>query len=193
MAVVGSTPAKSLPPDTKQRIAEFADLVATSIAACTTRAELIASRARIVAASDEARRRLERDLHDGAQQRLVSLRLKLRAAAEDVPDELDALKNGLAEVASDLADATNELQEISRGIHPAVLSKGGLAPALRLLADRSAIPATVEVAIEGPLPDTVEVGAYYIVAEALTNAAKHSHATEVNVSAQDEDATSTCR
>jgi signal transduction histidine kinase len=188
MAVVGATPAKSLPPDTKQRIAEFADLVATSIAACTTRAELIASRARIVAASDEARRRLERDLHDGAQQRLVSLRLKLRAAAEDVPDELDALKDGLAEVASDLADATNELQEISRGIHPAVLSKGGLAPALTALANRSAIPATVEIEIEGPMPDPVEVGAYYIVAEALTNAAKHSHATEVIVSAHDEDA-----
>ena len=188
MAVVGTTPAKSLPPDTKQRIAEFADLVGTSIAACTTRAELIASRARIVAASDEARRRLERDLHDGAQQRLVSLRLKLRAAAEDVPDELDALKNGLAEVASDLADATNELQEISRGIHPAVLSKGGLAPALRALANRSAITATVEIEIEGPVPDPVEVGAYYVVAEALTNAAKHSHATEVIVSERDGDA-----
>ena len=188
MVVVGSTRAKSLPANTNQRIAEFADLVATSIAACTTRAELIASRARIVAASDEARRRLERDLHDGAQQRLVTTRLKLRAAAEDVPDGLDALKNGLAEVASDLTDATNELQEISRGIHPAILSKGGLAPALRTLADRSAIPATVEIEIEGPMPDLVEVGAYYIVAEALTNAAKHSHATEVIVSAHDEDA-----
>ena len=179
---------KRLPQDTKQRIADFADLVATAIAACTTRAELIASRARIVAASDEARRRLERDLHDGAQQRLVSLHLKLRAAATDVPDELDDLKEFLAEVASDLTDVTTELQEISRGIHPAVLSKGGLAPALRALANRSAIPATVEVAIEGPVPDPVEVGAYYVVAEALTNAAKHSHATEVIVSAHDEDA-----
>ena len=128
-------------------------MIATSIAACTTRAELIASRARIVAASDEARRRLERDLHDGAQQRLVSLRLKLRAAAKLCPTSLDALKKDLAEVASDLTDATTELQEISRGIHPAVLSKGGLALALRALGDRSAIPATVEVAIEGPVPD----------------------------------------
>jgi signal transduction histidine kinase len=187
MAVVGSTRTKRLPPDTKKRIAEFADLVATAIAACTTRADLIASRARIVAASDEARRRLERDLHDGAQQRLVSLRLKLRSAVTNVPDR-DGLKQVLAEVASDLTHVTTELQEISRGIHPAVLSKGGLAPALRLLANRSAIPATVEVAIEAPLPDTVEVGAYYIVAEALTNAAKHSHATEVIVSARDEDA-----
>jgi signal transduction histidine kinase len=188
MAVVGSTRTKRLPLDTKQRIAEFADLAATAIAACTTRADLIASRARIVAASDEARRRLERDLHDGAQQRLVSLRLKLRAAVTNVPDELDGLKKVLAEVASDLTDVTTELQEIARGIHPAVLSKGGLAPALRALANRSAIPAKVEVAIEGPVPDPVEVGAYYIVAEALTNAAKHSHATEVTVSAQDEGA-----
>jgi signal transduction histidine kinase len=163
-------------------------LVATAIAASTTRAELIASRARIVAASDEARRRLERDLHDGAQQRLVSLNLKLRAATTNVPDELDGLKKVLAEVASDLTQATTELQEISRGIHPAVLSKGGLAPALRALGNRSAIPAIVEVAIEGPAPDPVEVGAYYIVAEALTNAAKHSHATEVIVSAHDENA-----
>jgi signal transduction histidine kinase len=188
LAVVGSTRTKRLPPDTKQRIAEFADLAATAIAASTTRADLIASRARIVAASDEARRRLERDLHDGAQQRLVSLRLKLRAAVTNVPDELDGLKNVLANVASDLTDVTTELQEISRGIHPAVLSKGGLAPALRALANRSAIPAKVDVAIERPVPDPVEVGAYYIVAEALTNAAKHSHATEVIVSAHDEGA-----
>jgi signal transduction histidine kinase len=130
LAVVGSTRAKPLPSVTRHRIAEFADLVAAYIAACTTRAELIASSARIVAACDEARRRLERDLHDGAQQRLVSLHLKLRAAVEDVPDELLALKTSLAELTSDLTDATKELQEISRGIHPAVLSKGGLAPAL---------------------------------------------------------------
>ncbi len=188
MAVVGSMRTKRLPPDTKQRIAEFADLVATGIAACTTRADLIASRARIVAASDEARRRLERDLHDGAQQRLVSLRLKLCSAVTNVPDELEDLNNVLADVTSELTDVTTELQEISRGIHPAVLSKGGLAPALQALANRSTIPATVEAAIGGPVPDTVEVGAYYIVAEALTNAAKHSHATEVIVSAHVENA-----
>jgi signal transduction histidine kinase len=124
----------------------------------------------------------------GRNKRLVSLHLKLRTAVTNVPDELDGLKKVLAEVASDLTDVTTELQEISRGIHPAVLSKGGLAPALRALANRSAIPATVEVAIEGPVLDPVEVGAYYIVAEALTNAAKHSHATEFIVSAHDEGA-----
>jgi signal transduction histidine kinase len=188
MAVVGSTRAKPLPAHTKQRIAEFADLVAAYIAASTTRAELIASRARIVAAADEARRRLERDLHDGAQQRLVSLHLKLRTVVEDVPEEMGVLKDCLTEFVSDLTDATKELQEISRGIHPAVLSKGGLAPALRALANRSSIPATVDIAVEGALPNSVEVAAYYIVAEALTNAAKHSHATEVTVSAHYEDA-----
>jgi signal transduction histidine kinase len=187
MAVVASTGAKPLPTDTKRRISEFADLVTAYIAASTTRAELIASRARIVAASDEARRRLERDLHDGAQQRMVSLRLKLRAVVDDVPDELGGLKKGLAELASDLTDATKELQEISRGIHPAVLSKGGLAPALKALANRSAIPASVDIAVEGPVPGPVEVAAYYLVAEALTNAAKHSQATEVTVSAHRRD------
>ena len=188
MAVVGSTGAKPLPLDTQRRIAEFADLVAAYIAACTTRAELIASRARIVAACDDARRRLERDLHDGAQQQLVSLRLKLRAAVEDVPDELHALKASLTELASDLTDATQELREISRGIHPAVLSKGGLAPALSALANRSAIPATADIAVKGPLPDAVEIAAYYIVAEALSNAAKHSRATKVTICAHDKDA-----
>jgi signal transduction histidine kinase len=187
MAVVASTESSTLPRDSKQRIAEFADLVAAYIAASTTRAELIASRARMIAAADQARRRLERDLHDGAQQRLVSMQLKLRAAATDVPDGLTGLKAELAELASDLTEVTKELQEISRGIHPAVLSKGGLVPALKALANRSAIPTTVKIAVEGPLPHPVEVAAYYIVAEALTNAAKHSHATEVTVTAYDED------
>jgi GAF domain-containing protein len=109
LAVVGSIRTKRLPPDTKERIAEFADLVATAIAACTTRADLMASRARIVAAADEARRRLERDLHDGAQQRVVSLLLKIRGAAATVPDAPHGLKDFLAEVASDLTDVTTEL------------------------------------------------------------------------------------
>jgi signal transduction histidine kinase len=188
IAVVGSTTVKPLPPDTRQRIAEFADLVAAYIAACTTRAELIASRARIVAACDDARRRLERDLHDGAQQRLVALHLKLRTAVEDVPDELHALRVSLAELASDLTDAREELQELSRGIHPAVLSKGGLAPALTALTNRSPIPATTDISVEGPLGEAVEIAAYYIVAEALSNAAKHSRATKLTVGAYDEDA-----
>lgn len=117
----------------------------------------------------------------------LSVRLKLRAAVEDMPDEWDALRADLAELASDLTEVTKELQEISRGIHPAVLSKGGLAAALGALANRSAIPAKVDIAVQGPLPEPVEIAAYYIAAEALTNAAKHSHATEVTVSAHDDD------
>ena len=119
IAVVATTEPEPLPPDTEGRIVEFAELVATAIAAATTRAELIASRARIVAAADDARRRLERDIHDGAQQRLVSLGLKLRLTEDSVPPERDDLKSMLTETVSGLTDVFQELQEISRGIHPA--------------------------------------------------------------------------
>ena len=183
IAVVGTTASDPLPPDTEGRIAEFAELVATAIAAATTRAELIASRARIVAAADDARRRLERDIHDGAQQRIVSLGLKLRLAEESVPPESDGLKHDLSEAVSGLNDVFTELQEISRGIHPAILSTGGLQAALKTLARRSAVPVTLDVAIGQRLPDSVEVAAYYVVAEALANAAKHAQASEVTVRA----------
>jgi PAS domain S-box-containing protein len=184
IAVVGTTAPEPLPPDTEGRIAEFAELVATAIAAATTRAELIASRARIVAAADHARRRLERDIHDGAQQRIVSLGLKLRLAEESVPPESDGLKHELSEAVSGLTDVFKELQELSRGIHPAILSTGGLSAAFKTLARRSAVPVTIDLAIERRLPDSVEVAAYYVVAEALANAAKHAQASEVNVRAK---------
>jgi signal transduction histidine kinase len=184
IAVAGTTEPEPLPPDTEERIAEFAELVATAIAAATTRAELIASRARIVAAADDARRRLERDIHDGAQQRIVSLGLRLRLAEESVPSELDGLKDELAQAVSGLNGVFKELQEISRGIHPAILSTGGLSAAFKTLARRSAVPVTLDLAIDGRLPESVEVAAYYVVAEALTNAAKHANATEVNVRAR---------
>jgi signal transduction histidine kinase len=179
-----STAPEPLPPDTEERIAEFADLAATAIAAVASRAELIASRVRIVAAADDARRRIERDLHDGAQQRLVALALKLRLAADRVPAELDDVKVELSDVASGLTDVLTELQEISRGIHPAILSSGGLDAALKTLARRSAVPVTLDAEITRKLPDSVEVGAYYVTAEALTNAAKHAQASEVTVSAR---------
>jgi len=184
LAVVGSSRAEPLPPDTEERIADFAELVATAIAATATRAELVASRARMVAAADDARRRLERDLHDGAQQRLIALGLKLRAAEAAVLPEQSDLKSELSEAISELIGVSSELQEISRGIHPAILSQGGLAPALDTLALRSAVPVDLDVAINRPLSDPVEVAAYYAVAEALTNAAKHAHASQVTVRAQ---------
>jgi PAS domain S-box-containing protein len=186
-AIVGSTAPEPLPPDTETRMSDFADLVATSIANAATRTELIASRARIVAAADEGRRRLERDLHDGAQQRLIGLGLQTRLAEASVPPELHTLRNQLGEVVSGLTGVSADLQEISRGIHPAILSKGGLGPALKTLARRSAVPVTLDLAIDQRLPDSVEVGAYYVVSEALTNAAKHSRASQVTVRGQTKD------
>ena len=125
-AIVSSKQQGPLPPDTEERVSDFADLVATAIANAASRAELIASRARIVAAADDARRRIERNLHDGAQQQLIALALDARMAEASVPDELDGLKQQLAHLASGLTEANEDLQEISRGLHPAILSKGGL-------------------------------------------------------------------
>jgi signal transduction histidine kinase len=169
------------PASTDDRLAQFTELVATAIANAESRAELAASRARVVAAADETRRRLERDLHDGTQQRLVSLALDLRAAEASVPSELTDLRLQLAEMAKGLAGAVDDLREISRGLHPAILSQGGLAPALRTLARRSAVPVQLEVRAERRLPEPVEVAAYYVVSEALTNAAKHARASVVRV------------
>jgi PAS domain S-box-containing protein len=147
----------------------------------SSRAELAASRARIVTAADETRRRIERDLHDGVQQRLVSLALDQRQAEAMVPAGLRELQARLSRVADGLAGAMDELQEISRGIHPAILAQGGLATALKTLARRSAVPVLLEVRAETRLPEPVEVATYYIVSEALTNTAKHAHASEVDV------------
>ncbi|HEY0573457.1 MAG TPA: PAS domain-containing protein, partial [Pseudonocardia sp.] len=149
-----------------------------------SRGELAASRARIVAAADETRRQIERDLHDGVQQRLVSLALAQRSAEAIVPPELYELRVQLSQVVEGLAGAIDELQEISRGIHPAILAQGGLAPALRTLARRSAVPVELEVRAGARLPEPVEVGVYYVVSEALTNAAKHAHASAVYVAVE---------
>ena len=176
-AITASTRHDPLPTDTEQRMVDFTELVATAIANTQDRAELTASRARIVAAADETRRRLERDLHDGVQQRLVSLALTLRGAEKRVPPELSELQAMLSQTAEGLTGVFTELQEISRGIHPAILSQGGLAPALKTLARRSAIPVELSVRAQRRLPERVEVAAYYVVAEALANIAKHAHAS----------------
>jgi signal transduction histidine kinase len=180
-AIVGSSEPDPLPSDTESRVADFADLVTTAIANAETHAQLTASRARIVAAGDEARRRFERDLHDGAQQRLVSMGLKLRSAEASVPPDLGSVREQLAEIVDGLTGVFHDLQEISRGIHPAILSRGGLGPALRTLARRSSVPVELRLDVDQRLPDSVEVAAYYIVAESLTNAAKHAQASEVRV------------
>jgi signal transduction histidine kinase len=150
--------------------------------------ELTASRVRIVAAADDARRRLERDLHDGAQQRLVSLGLELRGAEASVPADLHPLREKISDIVSGLAGVSQDLQEISRGIHPAILSKGGLGPALKSVARRSAVPVELDVAVDRRLPESAEVAAYYVVVEALTNTAKHAQASEVFVCVKSEGA-----
>lgn len=147
------------------------------------RTELAASRSRVLAAGDRTRRQVERDLHDGLQQRLVALSLDLQNLQADVPAGADALAEGVREVAHDLVEAIAELRETARGIHPAVLSDAGLGPALRALARRSALPAEVEVEVGGRFAQEVETSAYYVVSEAVTNAAKHSRAEFVRVTA----------
>ncbi|MET4431598.1 signal transduction histidine kinase [Mycolicibacterium sp. 624] len=181
VAVVGSPRSEPLPPDTEGRVGDFADLVATAIANAQTNTELAASRVRIVAAADDARRRIERDLHDGAQQRLVSLGLELRTAEACVPPELQSLREQIAHLVTIVAGVSKDLQDLSRGIHPAILSKGGLGPALKTLARRSAVPVELDLTVKRRLPESAEVTAYYVVAEALTNAAKHAQASVVKV------------
>jgi signal transduction histidine kinase len=173
-----------LPLDTEARLASFTELVATAIANAENLAELTASRARVVTAADETRRRIERDLHDGAQQRLVSLGLTLRAAQTAVPPQLGELEGELAQVAKGLASVLEDLQEMARGIHPAILARGGLGPALKTLARRCTVPVELEVRGVARLPEQVEVAAYYLVAEALTNTAKHAQASVVHVDAE---------
>jgi signal transduction histidine kinase len=176
---------------TEAHIAEFTELVGTAIANATSRTELTASRARIVAAGDEIRRRIERDLHDGAQQRLVTIGMELRGAESETPPELTELKAQLTRAGAGLTQALQDLQEISRGIHPAVLSHGGLVPALKGLARRSAVPVELELelGVRGRFSQQIEVAVYYVVAEALTNAAKHAQASVVRVELHEEKGT----
>jgi signal transduction histidine kinase len=189
MMAVGSSEEQPLPADTEARLASFTQLVVTAIANAESRAEIAASRARIVAAADDTRRRIERDLHDGAQQRLVALGLELRAAQAAVPTALGELDRELARVAEGLASVQDELREFARGIHPAILAEGGLGPALKTLARRSPVPVELEVKAPWRLPEPVEVATYYVVSEALTNAAKYAQASVVRVDVRTVDGT----
>src|SRR4051794_24603380 len=178
---------EQLPADAEKRLEKFAELLGTAIANADSRSELAASRARIIAAGDDARRRIERDLHDGAQQRLVTLAVALRRAEAKVPVGSDGLRAEVSRVAEGLKTAVDGLRELSQGIHPAELTAGGLSPALKALGRRSAVRVELDVPFADRLPDHVEVAAYYTVSEALTNASKHANATRVWVSLGIED------
>jgi len=181
LMVVGSR-AGALPAGTEVRLAAFTDLAATAIANAEAQAALTASRARIVATADATRRRIERNLHDGAQQRLVSLALNLRSAATAAPGAGEFVER-LGGVAAGLDGVLDDLREIARGLHPAILADGGLPPALKTLARRSPVPVDVDIQVDRRLPDPVEMAAYYTVAEALTNAAKYARATSTQIQA----------
>jgi signal transduction histidine kinase len=170
-----------LPLDTDERLEKFGELLATAIANAENKSELEASRRRIVAASDQARRRIERDLHDGTQQRLVTLKLRLATIKRAAPTG-EVLVSELSRVEDELASALDELREMSRGIHPSILSEGGLSPALRALARRSPIPVALDVTTPRRLGEPVEAAAYFVASEALANATKHAQASRIDVS-----------
>jgi len=183
-ALAVESPAGPLPAGTEARLAGFTELAGTAIANAEAQAALAVSRARIVATADATRRRIERDLHDGAQQRLVSLALDVRTAqaavAGGVAQQLDRIATGLD-------DVLDELREIARGLHPAILAERGLPPAIKTLARRSTVPVRVRVQVAGRLPEPVEIAAYYTVAEALTNAAKHARAATADIQVTERD------
>jgi signal transduction histidine kinase len=178
---VGSRATEPLQVDIELRLAKFTELLATAIANAESRAELEASRARVVATADATRRRIERDLHDGAQQQLVWLALALRAAQATVPDEFEEHRGELSRVVDGLTDALDDLREVALGIHPAGLSEDGLTPALKRLAARSPLRVNLQIRAEGRFREPVEVAAYYVVSEALTNAAKYAGSAAADV------------
>ncbi|HWC85990.1 MAG TPA: GAF domain-containing protein [Solirubrobacteraceae bacterium] len=181
--VAGSTVAPRLPGDIEERLGSFTELVATAIANAQSRAALTASRARIVAAADASRRRIERDLHDGAQQRLVQavivLKLALRALTEGAPDTSQLM----AEALQHAEQANAELRELAHGILPAALTRGGLGAGVDSLVSRTSMPVSVDLAVER-LPDGVEATAYFVISEALTNVVKHARATRATITAR---------
>jgi signal transduction histidine kinase len=173
-----------LPPDTEARLADFAALVGSAVANVQAWSELEASRVRIITAADEGRRRVERDLHDGAQQRIVTLALKARMLAESQSAQTAGLDAELRSFVVDLTGVLDELRTLASGLHPAAVSEGGLAPALRTLARRSPVPVVLDVRLPERVAESVEVAAYYFVAETLTNTTKHAEASRIDVTVE---------
>jgi PAS domain S-box-containing protein len=175
---------QGLPDDTERRLCAFADLVAQALANADARDKLAASRARLVEVGDAERQRLERNLHDGAQQRLVALAVQLRLVDARIGRDDDAAHGELAGAREQLDQALAELRELARGIHPAVLTDRGLRPAVDALAGRATVPILVGEIPDGRLPEPVETAAYYLIAEAVTNVAKYAQASHVAVSVE---------
>ncbi|MEV8516396.1 DUF4118 domain-containing protein [Dactylosporangium sp. NPDC051484] len=191
MAAVTSTRPDPMPPDTEARVAGFVGLAAAAIADADSRAELAASRARLVAAADQARQRIERNLHDSALQHFLAVAMQLGAAQASLPPDQEQTKAELSRILRSLNTAVDSLREIARGIHPTLLAAGGLPPALKALARRSPVPVDLDLDLDtGPrMPPVVEIAAYHVVSEALTNAARHARASVVNVQVATRDGT----
>jgi PAS domain S-box-containing protein len=185
-SIVAGTEREQFPADAEQRMAEFTELAGTAISNIQARSDLAASRARIAAAADEERRRVVRDLHDGAQQRLVHTIITLKQARQALTPSQERASVLVAEALAQAEQATDELRELAQGLLPAVLRHGGLSAGVKGLAARTPVPVEVDVAVDR-LPASVEATAYFVVAEALTNVAKHAHASGATVMVRVED------
>jgi PAS domain S-box-containing protein len=181
--IAGWDTAQISPEGTERRLASFAELIGTAVSNATTRTELVSSRARLVTAADEARRRLERDLHDGTQQQLVSLGLDLQRVQSEIPARLATQRDDLDRLAHKLRGILDDVRKISRGIHPALLSQSGLAPALKALRRQVHVPVELQIDLPGRLPQSIEIATYYVISEALANVSKHAEASHVVVAA----------
>jgi signal transduction histidine kinase len=186
--IAGTDRAEPMPAGTEYRVASFAELIATAVSNATARAELIASRARIVAAADEARRRLARDLHDGAQQRLVSAVMSLQLADQRLDTDPTGARRLLREALGHAHDGLQDLRELAAGMHPSILTNRGLSAAVDALAQRSPVPVDIQVP-DRRYPPPVEAATYFIIAEALTNTVKHASATRSHVNVEEHDDT----
>ena len=183
VVIAGTTAEEPLPADTEARLGSFTELVATAIANAEGRAALVASRARLVAAADESRRRIERDLHDGAQQRLVHAVIVLKLAVRALSPVDPKASELVAEALRHAEEANAELRELAHGILPGALTRGGLRAGVAALVSRVSLPVSVDVRVER-LPAGVEAAAYFVISEALTNAVKHAQASSAAVDAR---------
>ena len=179
--IAGAEPASPLPANAEERMSRLAELVAIAILNATARSELIASRARIVAAGDEARRRVERNLHDGVQQRLIALGLDLQTVTATLPIDAAGSRSDLEGLGARLEAVLEDVRELSRGLHPMLLSRRGLGPSLRALARGSPIPVQLNVRVANRAPQPIEIAIYYVVSELLTNATRHAKASVIHV------------